>query len=98
MWLRLQGWLLRNALVLLGWLATAGAVAATPPSEVVPDRSSAPASAQENRDVRTRGQLSAIGPIASTGLAMIGGCYWPIEVTPPFMQTLAKFGSPRPLT
>lgn len=41
--------------------------------------------------VRTRGQLSAIGPIASTGLAMIGGCYWPIEVTPPFMQTLAKF-------
>lgn len=41
--------------------------------------------------VRTRSQLSAIGPIASTGLAMIGGCYWPIEVTPPFMQTLAKF-------
>lgn len=41
--------------------------------------------------VRTRSQLSAIGPIASTGLAMIGGCYWPIEVTPPFMQTLATF-------
>jgi membrane protease subunit HflK len=37
----------------------AGAVAATPPSEVVPDRSSAPASAQENRDVRTRGQLGS---------------------------------------
>lgn len=41
--------------------------------------------------VRTRSQLSAIGPIAATGLSMIGGSYWPIEVTPPFMQTLAKF-------
>ena len=41
--------------------------------------------------VRTRSQLSAIGPIASTGLAMLGGCYWPIEITPPFMQTIAKF-------
>jgi len=40
--------------------------------------------------VRTRSQLSAIGPIASTGLAMIGGCYWPIEITPTFMQNLAK--------
>ena len=28
MWLLLQGWLLRNALGLLGWLAAAGAVAA----------------------------------------------------------------------
>jgi len=41
--------------------------------------------------VRSRSQLSAIGPIASTGLAMIGGCYWPIEITPTYMQTLAKF-------
>ncbi|MDZ4178834.1 MAG: ABC transporter permease [Coriobacteriia bacterium] len=41
--------------------------------------------------VRTRGQLSAIGPVAATGLSMLGGCYWPIEVTPPFMQTIAKF-------
>lgn len=41
--------------------------------------------------VRTRSQLSAIGPIASTGLAMIGGCYWPIEMTPTFMQNVAKF-------
>lgn len=40
--------------------------------------------------VRTRSQLSAIGPIASTGLAMLGGCYWPIEMTPPFMQTVSK--------
>ncbi len=41
--------------------------------------------------VRTRSQLSAIGPIAATGLAMLGGCYWPIEVTPDYMQTIAKF-------
>ncbi len=40
-------------------MGAAGAVAATPPSEVVPDRSSAPASAQDNRDVRTRGQLGS---------------------------------------
>lgn len=41
--------------------------------------------------VRTRSQLSAIGPIAATGLAMLGGCYWPIEVTPDYMQTIARF-------
>jgi membrane protease subunit HflK len=34
-------------------------VAVTAPSEVVPDRSSAPASAMENRDVRTRGSLGS---------------------------------------
>src|SRR5512142_1474609 len=28
MWLLLQGWLLRNVLALLGWLAAAGAIAA----------------------------------------------------------------------
>lgn len=41
--------------------------------------------------VRTRSQMSAAGPVLSTGLAMLGGCYWPIEITTPFMQTLAKF-------
>lgn len=35
----------------------AGAAVATPPNEVVPERPSAPASAMENRDVRTRGSL-----------------------------------------
>ncbi len=38
-------------------MGAAGATVATPPSEVVPDRPSAPASAMENRDVRTRGSL-----------------------------------------
>lgn len=39
--------------------------------------------------VRTRSQLAAISSVLSTALAMLGGCYWPLEVTPPFMQTLA---------
>lgn len=41
--------------------------------------------------VRSRNQLSAAGPVIATALAMLGGCYWPIEVTPPTMQTIAKF-------
>jgi len=41
--------------------------------------------------VRSRGQLSATGPALTTALAMLGGCYWPIEITPDFMQTIAKF-------
>jgi len=41
--------------------------------------------------VRTRSQLSAISSVLSTALAMIGGCYWPLEITPPFMQKLALF-------
>jgi membrane protease subunit HflK len=40
-------------------MGAAGAAAATLPSEVVPDRPSAPASAMENRDVRTRGSLGS---------------------------------------
>jgi len=39
--------------------------------------------------VRTRGQMSAITPVLSTALAMLGGCYWPLEITTPFMQRLA---------
>jgi len=39
--------------------------------------------------VRTRSQLSAIAPALGTALAMLGGCYWPIEITPPYMQTVA---------
>lgn len=40
---------------------------------------------------RTRSQLSATGPIVATALAMLGGCYWPIEITPASMQLIAKF-------
>jgi ABC-2 type transport system permease protein len=34
--------------------------------------------------------MSAIAPVLSTALAMLGGCYWPIEITSPFMQQVAK--------
>lgn len=40
--------------------------------------------------VRTRGQMSALTPVVSTALAMLGGCYWPIEITSPFMQQVAR--------
>ncbi len=40
--------------------------------------------------VRTRGQMSALTPVVSTALAMLGGCYWPIEIASPFMQQVAK--------
>jgi ABC-2 type transport system permease protein len=40
--------------------------------------------------VRTRSQMSALTPIVSTALAMLGGCYWPIEIASPFMQQLAR--------
>jgi len=39
--------------------------------------------------VRTRSQLSAISPVLTTAMAMLGGCYWPVEITPPFMQKVA---------
>ncbi len=39
--------------------------------------------------VRTRSQLSAVAPALTTSLAMLGGCYWPVEITPPFMQKIA---------
>jgi len=41
--------------------------------------------------MRTRGQLSAIGPVIAVALAMIGGCFWPIEIVSPFMRRLADF-------
>ncbi len=40
---------------------------------------------------RTEGQAAAIGVIASNALAALGGCWWPIEVTPGWMQKLQLF-------
>jgi ABC-2 type transport system permease protein len=37
---------------------------------------------------RTEAQAAAIGVIASNVLAALGGCWWPIEVTPGWMQKL----------
>ncbi len=41
--------------------------------------------------VRTRSQMSAVTPVLATALAMLGGCYWPVEITSPAMQVVAKF-------
>jgi ABC-type multidrug transport system permease subunit len=39
---------------------------------------------------RTEGQAVGIGVLAANLLAALGGCWWPIEVTPGWMQGLAK--------
>lgn len=39
---------------------------------------------------RTDAQAVAIGVLASNILAALGGCWWPIEITPPFLQHLAR--------
>jgi ABC-type multidrug transport system permease subunit len=39
----------------------------------------------------TEGQAIGIGVLSSNVLAALGGCWWPIEVSPAWMQTLARF-------
>ena len=39
---------------------------------------------------RSEAQMSAIGVLASMVLAALGGCWWPIEITPAWMQSLAR--------
>ena len=41
--------------------------------------------------VRTEGQAVGVGVLASNALAALGGCWWPIEITPAWMQTFSKF-------
>lgn len=41
--------------------------------------------------VRSRDQFAGTSPIFSTGLAMIGGCWWSLDIVSPVMQTIAKF-------
>jgi ABC-type multidrug transport system permease subunit len=38
---------------------------------------------------RTLGQAIATGVLASNIMAALGGCWWPIEITPPWAQSLA---------
>ena len=40
---------------------------------------------------RTEGQAVAIGVIAANVLAALGGCWWPIEITPAWMQSIQLF-------
>ncbi len=39
---------------------------------------------------RTTGQAVGVSVAGSMVLAALGGCWWPIEVTPPWMQALAR--------
>lgn len=42
--------------------------------------------------VRSMGQLGALSPVILTGMAMLGGCMWPLEiVTSKIMLTMADF-------
>ncbi len=38
---------------------------------------------------RTEGQVIGLGVFSTLSLAALGGCWWPIEITPLWMQTLA---------
>jgi ABC-type multidrug transport system permease subunit len=38
---------------------------------------------------RTQAQMAGLGVVATMALAALGGCWWPIEITPPWMQSLA---------
>ncbi|MDF1798278.1 MAG: ABC transporter permease [Planctomycetota bacterium] len=40
--------------------------------------------------VRTEGQMAGIAVISSMVLAALGGCWWPIEIVPGWMQSLAS--------
>lgn len=40
---------------------------------------------------KTEAMASAIGVISANVMGALGGCWWPIEVTPPVMQKLALF-------
>lgn len=40
--------------------------------------------------VRNRDQFSGLTPLLATGLAMIGGCFWPLDIVGPTMRTIAK--------
>jgi ABC-type Na+ efflux pump permease subunit len=40
---------------------------------------------------RTLAQTAGIGVFSTQIMAALGGCWWPIEITPPWMQTLSLF-------
>lgn len=40
---------------------------------------------------RTEGQVAGLSVLCSLVLAALGGCWWPIEITPPWMQSLQMF-------
>ena len=41
--------------------------------------------------VRTTAQLQSAAPIVIVATCMLGGCYWPLDMVSPVMQTIGKF-------
>jgi len=41
--------------------------------------------------VKTIDQAHTITPVIMISMSMLGGCFWPIEVVPQYMQTIARF-------
>jgi ABC-2 type transport system permease protein len=41
--------------------------------------------------IRNTRQLNIINTLIITPTCMLGGCFWPIDIMPPFMQKLANF-------
>ena len=39
----------------------------------------------------SEGQVSGLGVLVANALAALGGCWWPIEITPDWMQLIQKF-------
>ena len=39
---------------------------------------------------KTEGQATGLGVLAANALAALGGCWWPIEITPQWMQMVQK--------
>ena len=39
---------------------------------------------------RTEGQAIGVGVLAGNLLAALGGCWWPVEIAPAWMQALAR--------
>ena len=40
---------------------------------------------------QTQGQVTGLGVLTTMLLAALGGCWWPIEVAPEWMQTISHF-------
>ena len=66
------------------FVASAARVEASRPSELSP----ALAGLWLGTLAQTEAQASGLGVLASCLLAALGGCWWPIEITPDWMQSL----------
>jgi ABC-2 type transport system permease protein len=40
--------------------------------------------------VRTRSQMAGLSPILAVSMAMLGGCYWPVDIVSPLMRDIGS--------